>query len=583
MNLTQLIAEQSSTLWPDGEIENLIAAHGNFYQEGLWSLNKWVPCFQFNHTNVFDHCATYFNCGMTVLPKPPGSILKLYVIDRVNPDTGKEDPAAVPNWCSKVTYHQVDYCHLESYVRLCQRSQGSTVAATADAIVSSLFGVFRRKRSYPQPTDEGMEALPPLPGGFHYPQASTDAGGRSPSGVWAIYRGRIYIAPWIQSTETVVIEWNGVKSKWSPVDLIEDDIKFKEAVRLFVAWKHESTYGEPDRAEQFKNQFFGNPGAGIPGALPELVHECRERMRVRTCASGPGWDGAAAQGIGVSSDDTGGGSYVNDQAAQYTAECPTGKTGASKTVTITAGSVASAFSVADANAKAQQKAQADAQAQLVCSDTQAVFHNVEKKGRADCPGASGTTPAATGPSVSVTVPANTARFDAATQQEADDAAQDYANELAQQLLACTYHNAPVTKSASCPENTTGDDETGEVLAGEFQATTAEGGQARADALAAAEATKRAVAKLVCTGVTFAVGNTIQYAPYSAFCPGRATSGGQTVPGRNISVTGVCQPNFHIALATEDTRVATQTAMNENAKITAYQNALALWQAACIHQ
>lgn len=567
MTLDDLIAEQSPILWPDGEGENLIAAHRAFYQEGLWSLNKWIDCYRFNHQDVFDHCATYFNCGMTVLPMVPGSISQIYVIDRVNPETGQEDPTAKSDWCRKVYYHQVDYCHLEQAVRLCQRCSSTSTVAVADAIISGMFGIFRRKRRYPAPTDEGLPPLPPLPGGFHYPQTSTDASGRSPSGVWAIKGGRIYISPWIQSTETVVIEWTGVKSKWSGLDTVEDDIKFKEAIRLFVGWKHESTYGEPSKASDLKDQLFGNPNLAIPGAIPELIHECREQTRVRTCEGAGSGQAAAARGIGTGS---GGAVYSNDQQYQYTAQCPQGQTGDDVTVTVAAGTVQSALSVADANAKAQQKAQTDAQAILVCDSAVTTYYNTPQTATVTCPGATGDTPAAIGPSVTVTVQAK-AFSSTVSQEAADAAALSRAEDLARAQLHCTYYNAPQTQTASCPEGSTGDDQEATVAAGEFTSTTS---QTDADAKAQQEAQKRAVALLVCTGDTYLVGNTLQTVRYQTVC---APSG--CVP-RLFVGEGRVPANTYTALTTAAKEAETILGLNLQAQTAATEAAHQAFDAAC---
>lgn len=456
MTFSELKAELRPICWPDGEAENLLGIHDAFFTEALYDLTKMVPCYGFPHSDVFEHCASFFNCGMTVLPKPQGAITRLYTVDRLNPDTGMEDAAADEDHCAKVEYTQVSYEMLRRYAHICERCNATIPAA--DALLTSIFGIFRVKRRYPRPTDEGFENQPPLPPGFHYPQTSTDASGRSAGGVWAIQRGRIYVVPWIQSTESVVVEWVGLKTKWNDGDDVEDDIKFKQAVREHVLWQHESAFGEPARAQDLRDKFYGNQSLGIPGSLPTLIHECKEQSRTRSpfAESGSPSTGAnAAVGIGNQV-----GLFFNDIAAQYTATCPPGKVG-SVTSNIAVGAVASEISVADANAKAQAKAQSDAQAKLVCEDAEVIYYNEEQRATASCPGRNGANPPATGTPITKIVPAGgpglpgySSTF---SQQAANDAAYNAALRLAQNELAgkCTFHNAAVTHTEHCPPGYSG--------------------------------------------------------------------------------------------------------------------------------
>ena len=431
--------------FPSGEQENLLAVHDAFFNEALYDLTKFVPCFGYPHSDVYPHCASLFNCGMTVLSKPAGYITRVYTIDRINPETGLEDATVDEDHCAKVEYHQVSFEQLQRYVHVCERCNASIPAA--DEILTAIFGVFRRKRRYPAPTDVGFEDQPPLPPGFHYAQAATDASGRAAGGVWAIHRGRIYVAPWVQSTESVVVEWVGIKSKWGDADFVEDDIKFKQAVRQHVLMQHEAAFGEPAQAASLRDQFYGNQNQGIPGSLPTLIHECKEQTRLRAVdAERSSSPLHAAVGLGKLQ-----GQFFNDIAAQYTASCPTGQTG-SVTATVLVGTVPSPISVADANARAQAKAQADAQAKLVCEDAATTFFNVEQSATAYCPAASGNNPAATGTPVTKTTAAG--KYSSTeSQQAADDAAYAAALRLAELerdvTQACTYHNAFTSYTANC--------------------------------------------------------------------------------------------------------------------------------------
>lgn len=494
MTYDQLKAKTLREVYPEGIPENLLTTNedgavvpgilDSFLKESLFDLCRSVPCFQTNQTDTWPHCATYFNCGLTVLPKPAGQVTRLYVIDRINPDTGLEDPTASADWCARAFYHQVDFCTLQGYMRLCERCSGSSIAAVADALVTNFFGVWRRKRSYPRPDDAEFSSLPTLPMGFRYPTESTNAGGRSPGGVWANHRGRIYIAPWIESTETVVVEWAGIKRNWNGTDLVEDDPKFRQAVRLHVQIQHEQSFGDdPGKLQRLKYALYGGPDE--VGAIPLLIHECNEQTRIKRCSeAGVAGMSSAARGIGVNTNPAS--AFTNDQRIDYTAECPEGKTGNSVRVVIEVGEVGSALSVADANARASQQAADDANARLVCVDAPTVYHNTNagQPYTAYCPAGyvneeGNEVPPAEGSPSTVIRGAYTSTV---SEEAANDQADEDAQRAAEAGLNCTFWNALQTYTAICVANQA-NNVTRTVDAHTKSAPT----QAVADALALAEA------------------------------------------------------------------------------------------------
>jgi hypothetical protein len=82
-----------------------------------------------------------------------------------------------------------------------------------------------------------------LPMGFKYPESSTDSlYGRATFGFWAIEGRRLFIGPWLQSDESLAVEWNGIKRDWAESDIIntttaEDSFPWgpdvQRAIRLF--------------------------------------------------------------------------------------------------------------------------------------------------------------------------------------------------------------------------------------------------------------------------------------------------------------------------------------------------------------
>lgn len=459
------------------------------------------------------------------------------------------------DWCSKVFYDRVDYAHLERYGRICAR-QTTGIRAIATALLASLFGFgkFRSKFSYPAPDDAGYQLLPALPQGVHYPQRSTDAGGRSPRGYYALYHGRIYIAPWIESTESVVIEWNGKKTEWSDLDSVNGDPKFKKAVTEYVGREHFTYYEE----NETKLQHFA---ANYALTVRELINECRNNTR-NLSMNEAGIPPSAATGTdsisgGGGIGGGGSGSFYNEEQS-YTANCPAGQSGQSVTSTVSAGQMSSSLSVADANARALAQATADAQSKLSCAPATSQFLNVEQTFTAACPASTGNIPAAIGTPVTATVAAGTYQS-AVSQALADAAALQAATEQANSQLACTFYNAPQTVTMTCPTGSTGTPQTITVAAGQFTDVSQQG----ADAKAFASAQSQASALLSCSVATHPVGNTAQTAVrQGAVVPPGCTK----VFNYNISYT--VPAGTYVAQATAATDAAIQASVNGQANAAA---------------
>lgn len=355
---------------------------------------------------------------------------------------------APDDWCGAIDYLQVDPCVIQRYL---QRSKQCGSCLPLDlyfAIPEEMCGC---KGIGPVPTDEGVPAgLPKLPLGYHYPQESTDATMRATHGIWAIERGKIFIAPWINSTETVVIYWDGIKRQWDDADLVDDDPKLMRAVEFYLrkdtAAKHGDIIGDPAEFERQYNL-----------ALADLIHECREETRVRDC------EPSHARGSQTSITSM----YFNDRQ-QYTATCPSGQTGDPVTVTIPAETVGSIISKADANQKALAEAKAQAEAQLDCSEPQVTYWNEEVSFTAECQVQDPDAPVPTGDAVTVVIPAHT--FSSTNSQDAADVlAEAEAEEQAYRQLTCTFYNKTQSYTASC-EVGVGADVTVDVAAGEHEKT-----------------------------------------------------------------------------------------------------------------
>lgn len=534
----QLKNEVRAITFPAGEPDNLVVAHDKLFVDAVVDLQTIVPCLQRDNTDLFPQCATLYNCGATVFDAPRGIIRSLSIIDKINADTGLEDAEADDDWCSEIEYTQIDPCHIRAYLGL--------GAACGCCYPSGYFFDLPlcTKSYFPIPTDEGVPAgLPLLPLGYHYPQTSTDrTWGRAAGGVWAIERGKITIVPWIQSTETVVIRWDGIKRTWTDADAIEQDPLFLEAVEEYVRWKNAGKFEkDPEEAQR--------AAIAYAAARQMLWRNCREETRVRSrgdSSSGGTGSQARASSIALST------LFFNEEQS-FTATCDASLEGDPLTVTIPAGTIGSSISVADANQKAMAQAQEQAEAQIVCEEPAVTYWNAEVTRTAECEHEEGA-PVPDGSPVTITIPANTVSS-IISQADADQQAAILAMNQARAGLSCTYKNRAQT--AYCPAD---EDVSATVPAGTHSSTVS---QAMADKLALDDAQNQVNADPACPGNGVLCWNTLINRTARYVCrPARRIPGSPIIPASYGQVIVIVPANTFSAATVADANTLASNAADQ---------------------
>lgn len=613
---TNFKADLRARLFPGGtEASNQRIAHDKAIVDGLIDIQQLVDCSQVDQTTIVPHCATFYNCGLTVLDAPRGRIKKVSVIDTtpagspagdelfsedfdvtlegdpvvptsigtvtaggkliievkgasgecgddatvlsyngttptfvdagkqyfnvtviytdlnsvsrqvvkrvpisecnslqyesVNIKTGTlvyvsivafnlpantgsatitvlvKEPAAyvapeADDWCSEIEYRQIDPHYVQNYFNIAKNQR----------CCPSLVGYFDLPYDYyclvpnraTTAKDYGLPGgLALLPLGYHFAQADTDRRTRSKAGLWAIERGKLYLVPWIQSTEKVVIKWDGIKREWNDDDPIDSDPLLLQAVTEWV---------RADHAKNFERDYEAAAAAlgAYTDARSRMAYECREENRIR--GNEPSFARQSAGSVGITL------FYNTKQTA--TAVCPSGTTGDSVVVTVEAGTIASSVSQDDANSKAMAQAHADAQAQLNCVAPLQVYYNTIQSYTARCrlidPTPAGT-PEPDGANVTVTKPAGT-YSSTISQANANAKALAAATEEAEAQLVCTWWNAAQSYTASCPLGESGASVTKTVAARTHSSTIS---LDLANAAALNDAKGQAEEALVCTG------------------------------------------------------------------------------------
>ncbi len=199
MNFGDLKERIKQDAWPNGVPENLEDAVGTYVLSGLIEAQRNIKCLQYRHDDVYAACQTFWNCGASVITAPKGRILRAYTIDN-------------DAWCRPVPLRPVSMPEFRRWQTKWKANWRS---------------------SYFSPPASGAQ----LPMGFDVPTTSSDAVcGRATTGIFALEASanRLWVGPWIQTTESIVLEWQGIKRSWSDGDIVPDDEDFIRLIRLFT-------------------------------------------------------------------------------------------------------------------------------------------------------------------------------------------------------------------------------------------------------------------------------------------------------------------------------------------------------------
>jgi tartrate-resistant acid phosphatase type 5 len=243
---SQLLQDIRTQVWADMEPENLIDIHNEHFQEALAEIAEKVDCERDKNVNIIDFCKTFSKCGMTIVPEPNGVIFRVSTIV-------KED------FCDPVYYREVPWP------------------------LPEFFGKWAMAK---------MRTIPVFPKtldlGYHLSDKAQDTPcGRARVGIWAKHRGNIYLAPWIQSVESVMIEWDGVKDKWEDEDPVNSSQAYKRAVRLYWQFLHEDNFGDKKMAATINDVSVPSGRGTYNRALADLMYECERKKKVRETAVDP--------------------------------------------------------------------------------------------------------------------------------------------------------------------------------------------------------------------------------------------------------------------------------------------------------
>jgi hypothetical protein len=199
-------------LWPDGEAKTLRNVHTSQFKAAMANIQTYVEPLQAINVSTYARCERLWEDAKTVLGSPPNGIIRR-VFTIVNDD-----------WRDKVIYHSSNFHTMERWAKTLRE------AVTPD---NGTIGY-----------------------GYRYEDADSDSEiGRARVGIWCLHRGKMFVAPWLQSNEVLVIEWDGVKTDYEDADQIDESkwsIDVQEAIKYYVLFQHEMHFGDRIQARDWK-------------------------------------------------------------------------------------------------------------------------------------------------------------------------------------------------------------------------------------------------------------------------------------------------------------------------------------------
>lgn len=236
-------------LWPplstgaiSAEPKSLRNVQNAYFQEAATDLQSSVPELRVNNTEIIAFGSSFFECGLSLVAQPVGQIQQVFTILDVKGETEHD-------WCSKVWY--------------APRSYSEVLAWTKNYLLTN-----------PEISEGAIYS-----NGVRHADVSADSTcGRARSGFWSLHNKWLYLTPWIQSNEKIVILWDGIKDRWANSDVLDSEwwgTQVREAIKYFVMWKHELFWGCKENAPIWEREY-NNKRA-------DIMHDYSFRSR-------PKWD-----------------------------------------------------------------------------------------------------------------------------------------------------------------------------------------------------------------------------------------------------------------------------------------------------
>lgn len=237
-------------VFPQAESSRLDPRHESWIVDCLIEIQQKIRCLQSDHKEYIGQSATYFSCGATAFPIPPGSYIKSLAVEQVS------------NPCNRV--QAVPYT--EAQFRGVIQRQIQCACSPAEGNPGDAY-------AYSYDYGEADPELRPATTEDDLTYTPTDR-------AFAIYDGLVWLWPRLSSTETVVLRWNGVKKSWnnnSVLSWLDEAGGPDREVQQLVEWFLLSRYYQFDRCDPEKA---AAANAEYMRKRAEMIIDCQRRHRL---------------------------------------------------------------------------------------------------------------------------------------------------------------------------------------------------------------------------------------------------------------------------------------------------------------
>lgn len=231
------VSDVAATVFPEGEAENLLRNHRQYITDALIDLQQKVPCLRVQHRDRFSIADTYLECGASVVTAPRGFIAQIYAVTQ-------------DGCCAKRYFQPIDQDEMDQILK--DNQNCGTLPGESTSNYSDDYGCLYYGDS------SGATDLAARPGDPSYS---------------SLKNGLLYLFPWLQSNEVLVIEWDGIKRSWKDTDEVSFDREVQDAVEHYLTYK--STY-----REDCDLQLLQVARSMYDEKLAMLIWQCRKERRI---------------------------------------------------------------------------------------------------------------------------------------------------------------------------------------------------------------------------------------------------------------------------------------------------------------
>lgn len=252
MNFLQFKNLVYAECFPSKESSRLDPRHEGWIKSGLIEIQQKIPCLKEEHREYISQDATYYSCGASAFPQPPGSYITGLRIQNADNDCDYVD--AVP--------------YTEAMFRnVLQRIQQCSCSAPTGTYGDEYYG-------YAYDYGSVDPELRPATSAIDLATTPTDH-------AFALFEGNVWLWPVLNSDRIAVLRWAGVKKNWKNTDVMpwkdernEDDREVVELINAYLLTR----YYQFDKCDSEKagaaNQLYMRKRA-------EMIIECKRRQAIK--------------------------------------------------------------------------------------------------------------------------------------------------------------------------------------------------------------------------------------------------------------------------------------------------------------